>query len=91
MSCAKKKKCTLSFNPSEKMREAAFVRKNKENWVRFEKVKSTSDRIAPDELADLFVRVTDDLAYARTYYPGSSTELYLNRLAGLVARKIVSK
>ncbi|RDV14201.1 stage II sporulation protein M [Pontibacter diazotrophicus] len=60
------------------MREAAFIRKNKLKWKSFETQKASS----PDDLADRFIELTDDLAYARTFYPESDTTAYLNTLAG---------
>ncbi|HSC37586.1 MAG TPA: stage II sporulation protein M, partial [Chitinophagaceae bacterium] len=59
------------------MREAQFLKQNKDRWQYYERV-PTND---PDELADRFVRLTDDLAYARTFYPKSRTVPYLNGLA----------
>jgi uncharacterized membrane protein SpoIIM required for sporulation len=38
----------------------------------------------PDELAERFIQLTDDLAYARTFYPKSKTVQYLNGLAGSI-------
>ena len=35
----------------------------------------------PDRLAELYVQLTDDLAYARTFYPRSQVVRYLNGLA----------
>lgn len=58
------------------MREALFLKQNKEKW-RFYEQAPTND---PDELADRFVQLTDDLAYARTFYPRSKTVDYLNGL-----------
>ncbi|WP_114783580.1 stage II sporulation protein M [Botryobacter ruber] len=60
------------------MREAAFIKKNKLKWKSFE----TQQPAGPDELADRFIELTDDLAYARTFYPDSETTSYLNALAG---------
>ncbi|MEM6805310.1 MAG: stage II sporulation protein M, partial [Bacteroidota bacterium] len=37
--------------------------------------------LSPDQLAELYVQLTDDLAYARTFYPQSKTVKYLNGLA----------
>jgi uncharacterized membrane protein SpoIIM required for sporulation len=59
------------------MREAQFLKQNKDRWRSYE-----SEPVAdPDELADRFIRLTDDLAYARTFYPGSKVVPYLNGLA----------
>jgi uncharacterized membrane protein SpoIIM required for sporulation len=62
------------------MREALFLKQNKDRWATYETT-PTSD---PDELADRFIRLTDDLAFARTFYPGSKTVAYLNGLAGSI-------
>ena len=59
------------------MREPLFVKQNSDKWNDFEN-NPTSD---PDELADRFIKITDDLAYAKTFYPKSKTTLYLNGLA----------
>ncbi|MDG1572571.1 stage II sporulation protein M [Robiginitalea sp. M366] len=63
------------------MREAAFVRQNKEKWTAFEKALQQGGGLAPDALADGYIHLTNDLAYAQTYYPGSKTLEYLNALA----------
>src|ERR1700733_12989036 len=59
------------------MREPLFVKQNSTKWTSFEQ-SPTSD---PDELADRFIQITDDLAYAKTFYPNSKTTAYLNGLA----------
>lgn len=38
-------------------------------------------KMNPDRLAELYIQLTDDLAYARTFYPKSKTVKYLNGLA----------
>ncbi|MEM9820130.1 MAG: stage II sporulation protein M [Bacteroidota bacterium] len=35
----------------------------------------------PDKLNELFVQITDDLSYSRTFYPNRSVRVYLNNLA----------
>jgi uncharacterized membrane protein SpoIIM required for sporulation len=69
------------------MREVAFLRRNAEKWERFEMLLKHDDP-DPDELADLYVQVTDDLSYARTYYPDSKTTRYLNDLSNEVHQRI---
>lgn len=66
------------------MKEVLFLKKNKDRWRRFEQALDSAAYTEPDELADLFVEVTDDLSYARTFYPRSKTRAYLNELAGRV-------
>lgn len=70
------------------MREAAFVRKNKEKWHQFESQLKGSIRLSPDELAALYLEVTDHLAYAQTFYPTGDTTKYLNQLSVLAHQKI---
>jgi uncharacterized membrane protein SpoIIM required for sporulation len=65
------------------MRESAFLKKNTAKWQEFEHLLA-EPQINPDHLADLFVRVTDDLSYARTQYPESRTTAYLNNLAASI-------
>ncbi|MEL7361998.1 MAG: stage II sporulation protein M [Bacteroidota bacterium] len=63
------------------MREVTFVRQNAEAWQALEA--TLADRAAPpDALAEAYVRLLDDLAYSRTFYPRSPTTRYLNDLAG---------
>ncbi len=70
------------------MREAAFVKQNKDKWLRFESVLKNNIQISPDELSGLYIEITDHLSYAQTFYPKSSTLSYLNNLAVLAHQKI---
>ena len=42
----------------------------------------------PDALADAYVRLGDDLAYAKTFYAGSATAAFLNDLSALAHARI---
>ncbi|HTL06647.1 MAG TPA: stage II sporulation protein M [Chitinophagaceae bacterium] len=68
------------------MREAQFLKQNAEKWKRYELEVQHFDN--PDTFADRFIELTDDLAYARTFYPKSNTATYLNKLAALFHQKI---
>lgn len=70
------------------MREAAFLRQNADRWKKFEQLLAARKRADPDQLADLFVQLTDDLSYARTNYPTSKVTQYLNGLASKVHQAI---
>jgi uncharacterized membrane protein SpoIIM required for sporulation len=70
------------------MREAAFVKQNKEKWVAFEKAMDSNSKINPDQLADLYIQLTNDLAFAQTYYKDSKTLQYLNSLASQAHQQI---
>ncbi len=70
------------------MREAAFVKQKTRKWDSFEKMLSTGNQHDPDMMADLFVQLTDDLAYSKTHYPNSNTTQYLNNLTSKVHQHI---
>lgn len=62
------------------MRESNFIKQNKDKWREFE-FASTEGFDDPEKLSDLFVQVTDDLSYSRTFYPNRSVRVYLNTIA----------
>lgn len=69
------------------MREVTFLQQRADDWRRLEKV--ANDKTAdPDELAALFVEASDDLSYARTFYPASKSVGYLNDLLGRLYRAL---
>lgn len=63
------------------MKEVVFINKNKDRWSAFEKFLNGSKGIHPDELAEHYIQLTDDLAYVQTFYPKSNLVNYLNTLA----------
>lgn len=66
------------------MREVAFVRRHQARWQQFEQEITHTAGADPDRLAELFIELTDDLAYARAQYPSSQTTQYLNQLTAQV-------
>lgn len=66
------------------MREALFVKQNSEKWKSYEHLQTKN----PDELAHRFISITNDLAYAKTFYPKSQTTAYLNGIASLLHQSI---
>jgi uncharacterized membrane protein SpoIIM required for sporulation len=66
------------------MREAAFLKQNAARWKSYETDRTTD----PDVLAERFVQLTDDLSFARTFYPESGTTQYLNSLTGNIHQTI---
>jgi uncharacterized membrane protein SpoIIM required for sporulation len=62
------------------MRETNFIRQNQHKWEAFEKIVDGQTK-DPEKLHDLFVQVTDDLSFSRTFYPYRSVRVYLNGLA----------
>jgi uncharacterized membrane protein SpoIIM required for sporulation len=70
------------------MKEIVFIERNTNRWKEFESVINSKSNISPDKVSELFMQITDDLAYSRTYYPGSQVTSYLNGLAVSVHHKI---
>lgn len=70
------------------MREAAFVKQNKNKWFKFESYLRDNTNYSPDELSDLYIEITDDLSYAQTFYPKSNTTKYLNQISVKAHQKI---
>lgn len=62
------------------MKETSFIKQNKKKWARFEKLSGKGNN-DPDEVAELFTEITEDLSYARTFYPRRSVKVYLNQLS----------
>ncbi|GAB3267253.1 stage II sporulation protein M [Larkinella harenae] len=72
------------------MREAVFIKRNTDKWKEIESEPVTSnDRANPDVLTDQFIELTDDLSYARTFYPTSPVTRYLNGLAASMHRRLM--
>ena len=70
------------------MREAAFIKQNKNNWIKFESLLQNYSEIDAEVLSDLYIKLTDDLSYAQTFYNGSETHKYLNELSVAAHQKI---
>lgn len=69
------------------MRETKFIEQNQEKWNEFEKILERGTE-NPEELNDLFIQITDDLSFSRTFYPNRSVRVYLNGLAQRVFTRI---
>lgn len=72
------------------MRETTFIEQKKNNWEKFEKMHRLKES-DPDEMTRLFVEITDDLSFSRTFYQKRSVRVYLNFLAQMVFLKINKK
>jgi uncharacterized membrane protein SpoIIM required for sporulation len=70
------------------MREIAFIKQNKEKWLAFEQALAGNATKTPDEMANLYIQLVNDLSYAQTYYKKSKTIVYLNHLASQIYQKI---
>ncbi len=66
------------------MREARFIKRNVEKWNSFQH-SETND---PDEMADRFITLLDDLSYAKTFYPQSKVTKWINGIAAGIYQSI---
>jgi uncharacterized membrane protein SpoIIM required for sporulation len=66
------------------MREAMFIKKNAEKWKEYQQ--SATDN--PDETADRFITLIDDLSYAKTFYPRSKVTRWINGIAAGIYQSI---
>ncbi len=62
------------------MREALFIKKNKDRWQRIEQQQAAD----PDEMAADFTQLVDDLAYAKTFYPSGKVTNFINAQASKI-------
>lgn len=70
------------------MKEVTFLKQNAEKWEKFELQLTQKEKMSADESANLFIELTNDLSFAKSYYPASKTALYLNNLAAKVHHSI---
>lgn len=62
------------------MREALFIKKNKDRWLQTQQQPSDD----PDEMAADFTQLVDDLAYAKTFYPAGKVTHFINAQASRI-------
>lgn len=62
------------------MTEIVFIKNNADKWKKFETQLSNRQDVNPDELAELYIELTDDLSYSKTFFPKSKITHYLNAL-----------
>ncbi len=70
------------------MREVIFIKRNKDKWTQYEQVLQKKIPLNPADLTTIYLDLTDDLSYAKSYYPNSQLTIYLNELASLAHRRI---
>lgn len=70
------------------MKEARFIKLRKKRWDELEANVKQGSKKEPDEIAEMYIELSDDLAYSRTFYPKSKTTAFLNELALFFHRKI---
>ncbi len=66
------------------MREGMFIKKNVDKWNAYQH-SQTND---PDETAERFITLIDDLSYAKTFYPKSKVTRWINSIAAGIYQNI---
>jgi uncharacterized membrane protein SpoIIM required for sporulation len=66
------------------MREARFIKKNVDKWNQYQHEESSD----PDEMANRFITLLDDLSYAKTFYPQSKVTRWINGIAAGIYQSI---
>ncbi len=72
------------------MKETDFIEKNKHKWEELEGLLKGKKK-DPDLLSRLFIQVTDDLSFSRTYYKNRSIRVYLNDIARKIFNSLHKK
>jgi len=70
------------------VKEFTFIRSNIDKWQKAEIVVDNADNVTPDRLAEVYVDLTSDLAFAQTHYPNSEITVYLNNICSDLHYKI---
>lgn len=63
------------------MKEVTFIRRNIDKWKKTEQLMENAAKLSPDQLANAYIDLTADLAFAQTHYPTSRITIYLNNLS----------
>ncbi|MCK5470834.1 MAG: stage II sporulation protein M, partial [Cyclobacteriaceae bacterium] len=63
------------------MNEATFIKHNKKKWEEFESLIKKGPSTKADKLAEIYIKITDDLAFSRTHFSNSQLTPFLNNLA----------
>lgn len=73
------------------MKEVVFVRKNMDKWSNAQLSVSSTANIDPEKLAEMYLDISADLAYAQTHYPESEIVPFLNSIAMKMHNNIYGK
>lgn len=66
------------------LREALFIKRNAEKWKKYQHEATDN----PDEMAERFTTLVDDLSYAKTFYPRSKVTRWINSIAASIYQGI---
>jgi len=69
------------------MKEVRFIAENRERWKKSEAALRSDGLVQPDLLTEMYVQLSDDLSYAKTYYEGSEVITYLESMTVIAHRR----
>lgn len=69
------------------MKESEFIRQNKKRWSDFES-ELKGNKINPQRVANHYIKIIDDLSYARTHYKNRLVRSYLNGVSQILSLRI---
>lgn len=69
------------------MKESQFIKQSEKKWKNFEEDLKL-DRKNPERTSKLFIQITDDLSYARTFYPNRMVRKYLDGVSQILLGRI---
>ena len=72
------------------MKETKFIEQNHKKWEEFEHLSKNKEKDSA-LYSKLFIQITDDLSYARTFYGNRSVRVYLNNLAQSIFLKVFNR
>ena len=70
------------------MKEVTFIRQNIDKWHEAEATVESIADVLPTDLADVYIDISSDLAFAQTHYPESKITRYLNNLASALHNEV---
>jgi uncharacterized membrane protein SpoIIM required for sporulation len=62
------------------LKEVVFTTRNSKRWKNFENKLNDDQPQDPELLSKMYIQLSDDLSFARTYFAGSKITLYINNL-----------
>jgi len=72
------------------MKETRFIEQNLKKWKEFESLHQSNHKDS-NLYSKLFIQITDDLSYSRTFYGNRSVRVYLNNLAQDIFQRVFSR
>jgi len=69
------------------LKESQFIKQSEKKWKNFEEDLKL-DRKNPERTSQLFIQITDDLSYARTFYPNRMVRKYLDGVSQILLGRI---